>query len=133
MYDDIGQVFWETVRLLLKKHNWTIAMLGRKSGVKQQAIAKGLRLATTPQLDNAAKIARAFNTTIEFLISRDTTTYDDDATLKLAFDDIRRSRNASLIAARLPYLSLQQQLLVLSLFDNLGIKGTEADFSKKES
>lgn len=122
MDNDIGFAFWNTVRLLLKKRKWTIAELGRRSGVKQQALAKGLRLSTTPQLDTAVKIAHAFDTTIEFLISKGLDQYDDDSILKYAFEDIRKSRNASQIALCLPFLTLKQQQLLLSLLDNLGVK-----------
>lgn len=61
--------FWERVSNLLLNNDMSRKKLAYESGVSLDAINKGMSKLTTPNADNALKIAKVLNTSVEFLLT----------------------------------------------------------------
>lgn len=61
--------FWERVNAFLHLYNMPRKALAIDSGVSLECINKGIAVKSIPSADNALRIAKTLNTTVEFLLT----------------------------------------------------------------
>lgn len=62
--------FWQRVKFLIKENNTKQEWLAEKTGIKYQTLRSMISKNTFPKADDAVKIAKALNTTVEYLVRR---------------------------------------------------------------
>ena len=60
--------FWENVEALRKEQNTSYRWLARKMGMSETTVSSMRKAGTEPRASEAAKIAAALGTTVEFLV-----------------------------------------------------------------
>lgn len=60
--------FWENVETLRKNQNTTYRWLAQKTGISETTISTMRKNHTEPRASDAVKIARALETTVDFLV-----------------------------------------------------------------
>ena len=61
--------FWQRVKFLIKENNTKQEWLAEKTGIKYQTLRSMISKNTFPKADDAVKIAKALNTTVEYLVN----------------------------------------------------------------
>lgn len=61
--------FWERVTTFLNLYNMPRKELAVESGVSLECINKGIQINSIPNADNAFRIAKTLNTTVEYLLT----------------------------------------------------------------
>ena len=67
--------FWDTVEMLRKEQNTSYRWLAQKMGIPETTLSSMRHSKTEPRASEAVKIARALDTTVEFLVTEDDRTY----------------------------------------------------------
>ena len=68
--------FWETVEMLRVQQNTSYRWLAMKMGISEQTVSTMRRAGTEPRASEAVKMARALNTTVEYLTDGDNANTD---------------------------------------------------------
>jgi len=110
--------------LLVVKH-FSQSDLSRMTGLSTGSISSSIRRGNIPVSDNAVRIARALDTTVEYLVTGIDKSgfgeFADEPELQLAFQTIKKEKYNSMIAQALPLLDLKQQQALLSVIKAMGI------------
>ena len=64
--------FWEKVEILRKEQNTSYRWLAQMMGVSETTVSSMRKAGTEPRASEAAKIASALGTTVEFLVKEET-------------------------------------------------------------
>ena len=59
--------FWETVEMLRLQQNTSYRWLATKMGISEQTVSTMRKAGTEPRASEAVKLARALNTSVEYL------------------------------------------------------------------
>lgn len=59
--------FWDTVEMLRSEQNTSYRWLAQKMGISEQTVSTMRKAGTEPRATEAVKIAKALNTTVEYL------------------------------------------------------------------
>lgn len=124
--EEIGEAFWDRIIDLLKKQGKNQRRLAEETGIDEKSIASSKRSQSLPVADNAVSIAKALNTTVEFLVTgADDYTEGADPELDDALRYIRTSRPASRLAKVMPLLTLAQYEALESVLKSWGLEEKE--------
>lgn len=63
--------FWETVKIEIRKQGTTQEWVAGKVGTRRDSFSRWASRETIPRADEAYRIARALNTTVEYLVDGD--------------------------------------------------------------
>lgn len=69
--------FWDNVEKLRREQNSSYRWLAQKMGVSETTVSSMRRANTEPRATEALKIARALETSVEFLVNGKTESEDD--------------------------------------------------------
>ena len=65
----MGETFWTRTKMLIKSHETTQRKLALDCGLQERVIENQSMNNRIPKADEAVKIARALNTTVEYLVT----------------------------------------------------------------
>lgn len=113
-YFGIG--FWKRFDELLAKRSLRQTDIAEKTGIPNSTISSAKARKTIPSSDTGLKIAKALNTSLVYLVFGESDSEDLD--LEDSISMIRKSNNATQIAKILPYLTLEQTLVLISMIQS---------------
>ena len=90
------QTFWDRVKYLLDKRNAKNPWLSRESGIPVNTIRNWKKKGTLPRVDEAAQIARALDTSVDYLATGRVIDMETDEDLLAIIEGLREADHDSL-------------------------------------